>query len=84
MELYNNSLTAHTVWDAADSHLLAVYRFSIIKIVQDNSKEETVHFGSTEGQAVHSRYAEIKYDIMDKDGIVHTLPLCGNINAHTQ
>ena len=84
MELYNNSLASRAVWDAADAHLLAVYGFSIIEVVQDNSKEETVHFSGIEGQAVCSRYAEITYNIMDKDGIVHTLPLCGDINARTQ
>ena len=84
MELYNNSLAACTVWDAANAHLLAVYGFSIIEVVQDNSKEETVHSSGIEGQPVRSRYVEITYNIMDKDGIVHTLPLCGDINAHTQ
>ena len=84
MELYNNSPAARAVWDAADAHLLAVYGFSIIEIVKDNPKEKTVHFGGIKGQAIRSRYMEMTYDTMDKDGVVRTLPLFGDINARTQ
>jgi hypothetical protein len=31
MDLYNSSPAARAVWDGADSHLLAMYGFSIIK-----------------------------------------------------
>ncbi|KAF9648674.1 fatty acid synthase [Thelephora ganbajun] len=84
MELYNNSPAARAVWDAADAHLLAVYGFSIIEIVKDNPKEKTVHFGGIKGQAIRTRYMEMTYDTMDKDGVVRTLPLFGDINARTQ
>ena len=84
MELYNNSPAARAVWDAADAHLLAVYGFSIIEIVKDNPKEKTIHFGGIKGQAIRSRYMEMTYDTMDKDGAVRTLPLFGDINVRTQ
>jgi hypothetical protein len=43
MDLYNSSLAARAVWDGADTHLLAVYGFSIIEIVKDNPKQKTIH-----------------------------------------
>ena len=84
MELYNNSPAARAVWDAADAHLLAVYGFSIIEIVKDNPKEKTIHFGGIKGQAIRTRYMEMTYDTMDKDGVIRTLPLFGDINIRTQ
>jgi fatty acid synthase subunit alpha, fungi type len=35
MDLYMNLPTAHAVWEGANIHLLAVYRFSILEIVKD-------------------------------------------------
>lgn len=84
MELYNNSPAARAVWDSADAHLLAVYGFSIIEIVKNNPKEKTIHFGGIKGQAIRARYMEMSYDAMDKDGVVRTLPLFGDINVRTQ
>ena len=84
MELYNNSPTARSVWDAADAHLIAVYGFSIIEIVKDNPKEKTIHFGGIKGQAIRQRYMDMTYDTMDKDGSVKTLPLFDDINMRTQ
>ena len=81
MELYNNSPFARAVWDFAD---LAVYGFSIVEIVKDNPKEKTINFGGIKGQATRSRYMEMTYDTMDKDDVVRTLPLFGDIDAHTQ
>jgi len=52
MELYNSSPAARAVWDGADTHLLAVYGFSIIEIVKDNPMQKTIHFGGIKGQAV--------------------------------
>ena len=40
MDLYNSSPAARAVWEGADTHLLAVYGFSIVKIVKDNPKEK--------------------------------------------
>ena len=84
MELYNSSPAARAVWDAADAHLLAVYGFSIVEIVKDNPKEKTIHFGGIKGQAIRARYMEMTYDAMDKDGVVRTLPLFGDINVRVQ
>lgn len=84
MDLYNNSPAARSVWEAADAHLTAVYGFSIVEIVKANPKEKTIHFGGIKGQQIRSRYMEMTYDTMDKDGNVKTLPLFGDINARTQ
>ena len=75
---------ARAVWDAAGAHLLTVYGFSIIEIVKDNPKEKTIHFSGIKGQAIHTRYMEMTYNTMDKDGVVRTLPLFGDINVCTQ
>ena len=84
MELYNNSPAARAVWDVADAHLLAVYGFSIIEVVKDNQKEKTIHFGGTKGQAIRTRYMEMAYGTMDRDSVVRTLPLSGDINVRTR
>ncbi|KAJ7762020.1 fatty acid synthase [Mycena maculata] len=83
MDLYNSSPAARAVWDGADTHLLAVYGFSIIEIVKDNPKEKTVHFGGIKGQAIRRRYMDMTYDTMDKDGNVKTLPLFADIDVRT-
>lgn len=83
MELYNNSPASRAVWEAADSHLLSVYGFSIVDIVKKNPKDLTIHFGGVKGQAIRQRYMEMTYDSMDKDGNVKTLPLFADINART-
>ncbi|KAF7311699.1 Fatty acid synthase subunit alpha [Mycena indigotica] len=72
MDLYNSLPAARAVWDGADTHLLAVYGFSIVEIVKDNPKEKTIHFGGIKGQAIRRRYMDMTYDTMDKDGNVKT------------
>jgi fatty acid synthase subunit alpha, fungi type len=81
MDLYNSSPAARAVWDGADTHLLAVYGFSIVEIVKDNPKEKTIHFGGIKGQAIRQRYMDMTYDTMDKDGHVKTLPLFADIDV---
>ncbi|KAF7312560.1 Fatty acid synthase subunit alpha [Mycena indigotica] len=83
MDLYNSSPAARAVWDGADTHLLAVYGFSIVEIVKDNPKEKTIHFGGIKGQAIRRRYMDMTYDTMDKDGNVKTLPLFSDIDVRT-
>jgi fatty acid synthase subunit alpha len=83
MDLYNSSPAARAVWDGADAHLLAVYGFSIIKIIKNNPIKKIIHFGGIKGQAIRQRYMDMTYDTMDKDGQVKTLPLFGDINART-
>ncbi|KAF8969171.1 fatty acid synthase [Flammula alnicola] len=83
MDLYNSSPAARAVWDGADTHLLAVYGFSIVEIVKDNPKEKTIHFGGIKGQAIRQRYMDMTYDTMDKDGRVKTLPLFADIDVRT-
>jgi fatty acid synthase subunit alpha len=82
MDLYNNSPAAHAVWEAADSHLPAVYGFSIVEIVKDNPKEKTIRFGDIKGQAIRQRYMDMTYDSMDKEGNV-TRPLFADIDVRT-
>jgi fatty acid synthase subunit alpha, fungi type len=83
MELYSNSPAAKVVWDQADSHLRAVYGFSILDIVKNNPKEKVIHFGGLKGQAIRQRYMEMTYDSLDKDGVVQTLPLFADIDVRT-
>ncbi|KAJ7067175.1 fatty acid synthase [Mycena amicta] len=83
MDLYNSSPAARAVWEGADTHLLAVYGFSIVEIVKDNPKEKTIHFGGIKGQAIRRRYMDMTYDTMDKDGNVKTLPLFSDIDVRT-
>src|ERR1700760_328139 len=49
--------------------------FPSSRLLRNNPKEKTVHFGSIKGQAFRTRYMEMTCDIMDKDGTVRTLPL---------
>ncbi|KAH7913599.1 hypothetical protein BJ138DRAFT_606981 [Hygrophoropsis aurantiaca] len=83
MDLYNSSPAARAVWEGADTHLLAVYGFSIVEIVKDNPKDKTIHFGGIKGQAIRQRYMDMTYDTMDKDGNVKTLPLFADIDERT-
>ncbi|KAG6813968.1 hypothetical protein H0H92_005223, partial [Tricholoma furcatifolium] len=83
MDLYNNSPAARAVWEGADTHLLAVYGFSIVEIVKDNPKTKTIHFGGIKGQAIRQRYMDMSYDTLDKDGNVKTLPLFADIDVRT-
>jgi len=72
MDLYNSSPAARAVWEGADAHLLAVYGFSNVEIVKDNSQEKTIHFGGIKGQAIRQRYMDMTYNKMGKDGHVKT------------
>ncbi|KAF9467993.1 fatty acid synthase [Collybia nuda] len=83
MDLYSSSPAARAVWEGADTHLLAVYGFSIVEIVKDNPKTKTIHFGGIKGQAIRQRYMDMTYDTMDKDGNVKTLPLFADIDVRT-
>ena len=75
MDLYNSSPAARAVWEGADAHLLAVYRFSIVEIIKDNPKEKMIHFSGIKGEAIQQCYMDMTYDTMDKDGHVKTLPI---------
>ncbi|PPQ98053.1 hypothetical protein CVT26_003048 [Gymnopilus dilepis] len=81
MGLYNRSLAARAVWGDAGAHLLAVYDFSIIKIVKGNPNEKTIHFGGIEGQAIRQRYMDMTYDATVKGGPVKASPLFADIDV---
>ncbi|KIK50406.1 hypothetical protein GYMLUDRAFT_253014 [Collybiopsis luxurians FD-317 M1] len=72
------SPAAHAVLDGNDKHLCAVYGFSILEIVKDNPKEETIHFGGIKGQATCQCYMDTSYYTIDKDSYIKTLPLHPN------
>ena len=48
MDLYNSSPAAHAVWEGADAHLFAIYRFFIVKIIKDELKEKSINFGGNQ------------------------------------
>ncbi|KAL0957759.1 hypothetical protein HGRIS_001537 [Hohenbuehelia grisea] len=83
MDLYNLSAATRAVWDGADTHLLAVYGFSMVEIVKDNPKTKTIHFGGIKGQAIRTTVMDMTYDTMDKDGNVKTLPLFADTDVRT-
>ncbi|KAJ1909732.1 fatty acid synthase alpha subunit Lsd1, partial [Mycoemilia scoparia] len=75
MDLYAKSDVARTIWDAADSHMLKAYGFSIIDIVRNNPKEKTIHFGGPKGKEMRDNYRSMTYDTVDASGSVKSLPL---------
>ncbi|SRR6266478_992460 len=83
MNLYNSSPAAHVVWDSVDAHLISAYGFSIMEIVHENLKKNTIHFGGIKGQAIHECYMEMTYDTTDEDGNIKSVPLFMDINIHT-
>ena len=42
MDLYNSSPAARAVWEGVDTHLLAVYGFSIVEMVKDKDRKSVV------------------------------------------
>ncbi|KIK51905.1 hypothetical protein GYMLUDRAFT_251664 [Collybiopsis luxurians FD-317 M1] len=80
MDLYNSFPAPCAVWGGANEHLHAVYGFSILKIVKDNPKKKTIHFGGIKGQAIRQWYMDISYNTMDKNSHVKTLPLFATID----
>ncbi|KAJ2069200.1 fatty acid synthase alpha subunit Lsd1, partial [Coemansia sp. S2] len=75
MELYKNSAAARDVWDRADRHMVAKYGVSLLKIVQTNPKELTVHFGSRTGESLQRSYMSLtRRCSSDKDKLVPLFP----------
>ncbi|KFY15817.1 hypothetical protein V492_01746 [Pseudogymnoascus sp. VKM F-4246] len=56
MDLYASSPIARNVWDIADKYYLNHYGFEITKIVRENPKELTVHFGGVNGRRIRQHY----------------------------
>lgn len=63
-----------------------VYNDRNVKVLEgtDKPKKKALRFGGIKGQAICTKYAEMSYDIMDKDGVVRTHPLFNDINICTQ
>lgn len=53
-------------------HLLAVYCFSTLELVEDNPKEKTIHLGVVSRVSNPQEAMEMMYNTMDKNGIVRT------------
>jgi len=60
MDRYEENEAVKGVWDRADAHLLAKYGFSLLRIVRENPKEFTVHFGGTSGRQIRDNYRAIR------------------------
>ncbi len=62
MDLYASSPIAKQIWDRSEAHFTSKYGFSILKIVRENPKEITVHFGGKKGAAIRQHYLSMTYD----------------------
>ncbi|PVI03116.1 beta subunit of fatty acid synthase [Periconia macrospinosa] len=60
MSLYEVSPAAKSIWDLGDKHLMNLYGFSILDIVQNDVKEVTVHFGGIRGRQLRNNYLAMK------------------------
>ncbi|KAF9167813.1 3-oxoacyl-[acyl-carrier-protein] synthase [Actinomortierella ambigua] len=83
MALYDSSAVARDIWQRADRHFLENYGFSILDIVRNNPHKKTIHFGGPKGNAIRQNYMSMRYDIVDQDGSIQSLPLFPGINEST-
>lgn len=78
MDRYEGVESVRRVWDRADAHLLAKYGFSLLKLVRENPKELTVHFGGASGRRIRENYRAIRVTSMEaKKELVQLLPEIG-------
>ncbi|KAI9880706.1 MAG: beta subunit of fatty acid synthetase [Pleopsidium flavum] len=87
MELYAQSEVAREVWDRADSHLLELFginRFSILKIIRENPKELTIHFGGPRGRAIRQRYMSMAVENTGSDGQMVSQRIFKDIDEKTE
>ncbi|KAG0203436.1 3-oxoacyl-[acyl-carrier-protein] synthase [Mortierella sp. GBA30] len=83
MALYDSSPVAKDIWQRADRHFLENYGFSILDIVRNNPLKKTIHFGGPKGNAIRQNYMSMRYDQVDQDGSIKSLPLFPGINETT-
>lgn len=67
MDLYNSSPVAREVWDRADRHFVETYGISILKIVRENPRELTVHFGGEQGKRIRENYIAMTFETIDSE-----------------
>ena len=63
------------MWDTADAHLQDTFGFSILRIVRDNPKEWTVHFGGRRGKLLRRSYLALETAGRDGKSMVCLTPL---------
>ncbi|KAG0084606.1 3-oxoacyl-[acyl-carrier-protein] synthase [Podila epicladia] len=83
MALYDSSPVAKAIWQKADRHFLENYGFSILDIVRNNPLKKTIHFGGPKGNAIRQNYMSMRYDLVEQDGSIKSLPLFPGINETT-
>ncbi|KAF9215697.1 3-oxoacyl-[acyl-carrier-protein] synthase [Podila verticillata] len=83
MALYDSSPVAKEIWQKADRHFLENYGFSILDIVRNNPLKKTIHFGGPKGNAIRQNYMSMRYDLVEQDGSIKSLPLFPGINETT-
>ncbi|KAI9713282.1 MAG: beta subunit of fatty acid synthetase [Chrysothrix sp. TS-e1954] len=83
MELYNSSPVAKEVWDRADRHFMDQYGFEITKIVKENPKELTIHFGGPRGKAIRTNYMNMTFETVAADGAIKSEKIFKEVNEDT-
>ncbi|KAE8554462.1 hypothetical protein EYB25_003001 [Talaromyces marneffei] len=68
MDLYASSQVARAVWDIADKFYLKTYGFEITRIVKENPKELTIHFGGVNGRRIRQNYLALTLQTTGDDG----------------
>ncbi|KAK9235158.1 acyl transferase domain-containing protein [Lipomyces kononenkoae] len=68
MDLYASSPIARSVWDIADKFYLKTYGFEITKIVRENPKQMTIHFGGVNGRRIRQNYLSLTVQTTGDDG----------------
>lgn len=63
MELAKSSPAAMAVWDRADAYLETKFGFRISRIVKENPKELTIHFGGQKGREIRKNYIDMELKV---------------------
>ncbi|KAG9394494.1 Acyl transferase domain [Carpediemonas membranifera] len=87
MDLYATSEEARNVWDEADRYLFETYGISLLRIVRENPKELTVHFGGQRGAAIRKNYMKltsVKMVFTDGKWAEHETPLFPEITPRSR
>ncbi|KAF4637609.1 hypothetical protein G7Y89_g486 [Cudoniella acicularis] len=84
MDLYARSPIARSVWERADKYYSSTYGFEITKIVRDNPKELTVHFGGVNGRRIRQNYILMALQTTDDHGQPKSERVFKDINEDTE
>ncbi|SPJ90948.1 uncharacterized protein FTOL_13350 [Fusarium torulosum] len=83
MDLYNKSIPARQIWDAADNHFQHEYGFRITDIIRDNPQSLTVYFGGTDGRRICANYMALTANRIGPDGRATKIKLFPDIDEYT-